>query len=137
MQEMRNEMTELVSAATVVGNTLCRWSKHKSRRRDSNARCALAHFRAVRKVTEDVLGFKPSARDIDNAYESWLTWADRPSLKVAAAAAARRGYCTAEGGDLSAALREWRRVMRPPAGAGHPHLVRRPKPLDSGPALER
>jgi len=136
MHNPRNHMTVLVSAATRVGVTLEAWASLKDRRSVKMARCEMEYFAVARQLTADALGGEPTANAIDGAYRRWLTWADRPSLKVAAAKAARKGYC-ASNGDLMTALREWRRVMQPPAGGAALQLAPRRKQRVDEAGIER
>jgi hypothetical protein len=117
-------MTVLVSAATRVGATLETWAKLKDRRSVKMARCEINYFGVARQLTADAFSGEPDANAIDGAYRQWLTWEDRPSLKVAAAKSARKAY-RASDGDLLKALHEWRRVMRPPSGGASLQLTER------------
>jgi hypothetical protein len=95
------------------------------------AHMEIAYFATVRRVVADVLGAEPDANAIDRAYTRWLHWSDRPSLKVAAARAARAAYCKS-GRDLAAALAEWRRVMQPPPNGDERQLARKRKDCKPG-----
>jgi hypothetical protein len=123
-------MTVLVSAATRVGATLETWAKLKDHRSVKMARCEINYFGVARQLTADAFGGEPDANTIDGAYRQWLTWADRPSLKVAAAKAARKAY-RASDGDLLRALHEWRRLMRPPSGGASLQVTQRPAKRDA------